>query len=42
MTYLAQALGATLMGVVHGLSPAELARMNRALQQREAQKPKTR
>jgi len=35
MTYLAQALGINLMGVVSGHSAAELARMNQALRQRE-------
>lgn len=32
MTYLAQALGTNLMGVVSGHSAAELARMNQTLQ----------
>ncbi|KZM52061.1 hypothetical protein OA90_01950 [Labrenzia sp. OB1] len=35
MTYLAQALGTNLMGLVHGNSPAHLARMDEALRLRE-------
>ncbi|WP_286189709.1 hypothetical protein [Labrenzia sp. R5_0] len=42
MTYLAQALGTNLMSVVSGHTTAELARMNQALRQREAQKSKKR
>ena len=42
MTYLAQAVGTNLMGVVSGHTTEELARMNQALRQREAQKSKTR
>ncbi|GAB2184491.1 hypothetical protein [Roseibium sp. LAB1] len=42
MTYLAQALGTNLMGVVSGRTAAELARLNQALRQREIQKAKTR
>jgi|GEM_PF-2565342 len=38
MTYLAQALGINLMGVVHGNTAAELARMNQALRLREIAK----
>lgn len=38
MTYLAQALGTNLMGVVSGHSAAELARMNQALRLRETAK----
>ncbi len=38
MTYLAQALGINLMGVVHGHTAAELARMNQALRLREIAK----
>jgi len=38
MTYLAQALGTNLMGVVSGHSAAELARMNQALRLRETEK----
>jgi hypothetical protein len=38
MTYLAQALGINLMGVVSGHTAAELARMNQVLRQREVQK----
>ncbi len=38
MTYLAQALGTNLMGVVSGRSAAELARMNQTLRLGEAAK----
>lgn len=38
MTYLAQALGTNLMGVVSGHTTAELARMNQALRLRETAK----
>lgn len=38
MTYLAQVLGTTLMGVVSGHSAAELARMNQTLRNSEAAK----
>ncbi len=38
MTYLAQALGTNLMGVVSARTAAELARMNQSLKQREAVK----
>jgi hypothetical protein len=38
MTYLAQALGTTLMGVVSCRSAAELARMNSTLRMSEAAK----
>lgn len=38
MTYLAQALGTNLMGVVSGRSAAELARMNQAVQLTSAAK----
>jgi len=38
MTYLAQALGTNLMGVVSGHSAAELARMNQALRLSQAAK----
>ncbi len=36
MTYLAQALGTNLMGLVHGNSAAHLARMEVALRLRES------
>ncbi|WP_299816244.1 hypothetical protein [uncultured Roseibium sp.] len=35
MTYLAQALGTNLMGLVHGNSASHLARMDEALRLRE-------
>jgi hypothetical protein len=38
MTYLAQALGTNLMGLVHGNSAAHLARMEEALRLREIAK----
>lgn len=38
MTYLAQMLGTTLMGVVHGHTAPELARMDHALRMSAAQK----
>lgn len=38
MTYLAQALGTTLMGVVSITTAAELSRMNQTLRQDELQK----
>ncbi len=38
MTYLAQILGTTLMGVVSGHSPAQLGQMNRTLHQAQVRK----